>query len=590
MGIGRKRGIMRKKEFKKVMTAILAGAMVCSLAACGEPKANGDDKATAAASSEKVEKVEQGTPEEKELYGFSEPVTVKIGWAESPDFQFREGETPEDNEWVDLYAKHNIFQELIYKVDASQGGAKLANAITSGNYPDIILTQGSEYINYAKTGVIADISDVFEEYASDELREYVESDGGIGMTSAKVDGKLYGIPLLGNSYDAVMMMFIRQDWLDKVGMQVPKTMEELHEVAKAFTEKDPDGNGKNDTYGLALNGKGVFASNGGIQAFFEGYGAMPGYGSSFTFIEKDGEVIWGGAAADEMKAGLTLLHEMYLDGSIAKDFGVMDNDRVTEEFSSGRCGIMFAPMWGAMGPSASVIKSDINAHIIAAQIPDGMGEGSAKPWFTNATSGYYAVSSKCEHPEVLIKLLNLSVDVMCHTESDEEFATYIADSEWKFSLTRTLEPLKNLDNYYKESKALETGDISELNAEQKSDYSRMKAFLETMKTDNPDVENEEVQSGIGLYSVFGDPQGGYAVIDSIIKEDNKNVSAYNAIPTDTMVEKFPTLDKLAMETIVKIITGDAPVDSYDQFLENWYKLGGEGVTAEAQAGYDATQK
>ena len=156
-------------------------------------------------------------------------------------------------------------------------------------------------------------------------------------------------------------------------------------------------------------------------------------------------------------------------------------------------------------------------------------------------------------------------------------------------MTRTLEPLKNLDNYYKESKALETGDISELNAEQKSDYSRMKAFLETMKTDNPDVENEEVQSGIGLYSVFGDPQGGYAVIDSIIKEDNKNVSAYNAIPTDAMVEKFPTLDKLAMETIVKIITGDAPVDSYDQFLENWYKLGGEEVTAEAQAWYDANQ-
>ena len=142
MGIGRKRGIMRKKEFKKVMTAILAGAMVCSLAACGEPKANGDDKATAAASSEKVEKEEQGTPEEKDLYGFSEPVTVKIGWAESPDFQFREGETPEDNEWVDLYAKHNIFQELIYKVDASQGGAKLANEITSGNFLDIFFKKG----------------------------------------------------------------------------------------------------------------------------------------------------------------------------------------------------------------------------------------------------------------------------------------------------------------------------------------------------------------------------------------------------------------------------------------------------------------
>lgn len=64
--------------------------------------------------------------------------------------------------------------------------------------------------------------------------------------------------------------------------------------------------------------------------------------------------------------------------------------------------------------------------------------------------------------------MNISVDILCNTESDEEFATYIADSEWKLSLTRTMKPLKNLDNFYKESKALETGDISELDAEQKS--------------------------------------------------------------------------------------------------------------------------
>ena len=580
---------MRNKRCKKLLAMLLAGTMALSLAACGnggDAQEENDTPGTQEGG-EETPAGEDETSGEKDLYGFEEPVTIKIGVLDDASFTYRDGESAEDNVWVDLYESHNIFQEIIYQVDSSQGGTKLANAITSGNYPDIILAEGADYIKYAQTGVTADITEVFEEYASDELKEYLQSDGGVGLNSAMIDGKLYGIPLLGNSYDSIMIMFIRQDWLDAVGMEIPTTMEELHAVAKAFTEQDPDGNGKNDTYGLGLNGKDVFAYNSGIQAFFEGYGAIPGYwGNNFTFIEKDGEVQWGGALSEEMKAGLTLLNEMYNDGSIARDFGVMDNDRMVEEFSAGKCGIIFAPMWGAMVPSANAIKLDLDAHMVAAKIPDGMGEGSSTPWFTSSTSSYYTVSSKCEHPEVLIKLLNISVDILCNTESDEEFATYVADSEWKCSLTRTTKPLQNLDNYYKESAALETGDTSELDAEQRSNYNQMKAYLDTMATDNPDVEDEDVQAGIGLYTVFGDPQGGYAVIDQIKTENKLNVSAYNTVPSDNMAAKYPTLNKLAMETIIKIITGDAPVDSYDDFLEDWRQLGGDEVTKEAQEWYD----
>ena len=580
---------MRNKRCKKLLAMLLAGTMALSLAACGNGGDAQEENDTPGTQEdgEETPAGEDETSGEKDLYGFEEPVTIKIGVLDDASFTYRDGESAEDNVWVDLYESHNIFQEIIYQVDSSQGGTKLANAITSGNYPDIILAEGADYIKYAQTGVTADITEVFEEYASDELKEYLQSDGGVGLNSAMIDGKLYGIPLLGNSYDSIMIMFIRQDWLDAVGMEIPTTMEELHAVAKAFTEQDPDGNGKNDTYGLGLNGKDVFAYNSGIQAFFEGYGAIPGYwGNNFTFIEKDGEVQWGGALSEEMKAGLTLLNEMYNDGSIARDFGVMDNDRMVEEFSAGKCGIIFAPMWGAMVPSANAIKLDLDAHMVAAKIPDGMGEGSSTPWFTSSTSSYYTVSSKCEHPEVLIKLLNISVDILCNTESDEEFATYVADSEWKCSLTRTTKPLQNLDNYYKESAALETGDTSELDAEQRSNYNQMKAYLDTMATDNPDVEDEDVQAGIGLYTVFGDPQGGYAVIDQIKTENKLNVSAYNTVPSDNMAAKYPTLNKLAMETIIKIITGDAPVDSYDDFLEDWRQLGGDEVTKEAQEWYD----
>ena len=151
-------------------------------------------------------------------YGYAEPITLKLGITESTDYTHREGESAENNVWVDLYKEHGFLQDIIYEVDASQADAKLANAITSGTYPDLLLVSGSDYINYANTGVLADISGLIDQYGTDELKEYLNTDGGVGLESASIDGKLYGIPLLNNSYDSVMIMFIRQDWLDNLGL------------------------------------------------------------------------------------------------------------------------------------------------------------------------------------------------------------------------------------------------------------------------------------------------------------------------------------------------------------------------------------
>jgi putative aldouronate transport system substrate-binding protein len=49
-------------------------------------------------------------------------------------------------------------------------------------------------------------------------------------------------------------MFFRQDWLDKLGLEMPKTTEDVEKILKAFTEDDPDGNGIDDTYGMCYNG------------------------------------------------------------------------------------------------------------------------------------------------------------------------------------------------------------------------------------------------------------------------------------------------------------------------------------------------
>ena len=554
---------------KKMMMALMASMVLSTvLGAAGTAKADED------------------------LYGFEEPVTIKIGYSWGKDFSWKAGQDSSNNDWVNLYKSHNIIPDVIYEVDSSQAQTKLSTAIMSGDYPDIISMDATDYVNYAQTGVIADITELYEKYASDELKEYVGVDNGQSMNAITLDGKIYGLPMMGNGYDEVPVMFIRQDWLDNLGLKMPTTIEELKEVARAFTEDDPDGNGQNDTYGLAVDGVEVLTKSiGTLEGFFECFGLYPG-SDAMTFMDDgNGKVVWGGENAEKAKEAMTTLQEMYQNGSITRDFITMDSNSIFEEAGAGRCGIWFAPMWGGMVPMSSVMKSTPEAHITAAPIPDGTGTGDNKSYFAPSFTQVYCVSSKCENPEVLIKLMNLSVKKLCHPENEEDFNTYYGDNEhtgYKSGLMWTLAPLKNYDNFQKESAALQTGDTSELNMEQMSDYTNMKAFVDAKEAGTLDAEDAAQSSGAALYTVFGDPNGGYAALDQLIKEDGFVSPAYQGIPTEKMAEVSPTLKKLTIETIVKIITGES-VDSYDGLVSNWHALGGDDALAEAQEWADSNK-
>lgn len=408
-----------------------------------------------------------------------------------------------------------------------------------------------------------------------------------------IDGRLYGLPRLSNAYDALPMMFVRQDWLDRLGLGMPATMDELMEVARAFTYSDPDGNGANDTYGLAIDGVDVFTGGmGDANAPFYAFGAYPGP-DAMAFIEgSDGKVAWGGANAEGMKKALVFLQEMYKDGSLAKDFITMDSQKVFEEAGSGRCGIWFGPMWGAMQPSTDLMRAGfMDAHVTSGPIPDGLGQGGSRPFLKASIESVFMMSSKCENPEALIKLMNLSIQKMCFPESDDEYNKYAgigdASSGWKCALTNISGmPFKNYDVFKTVYPAVEKRDPSGLSTEQASYYKPIVQYLDTLAAGAVDLDDGMTAMGIQRYTVFADPQGSYAALDKLIKADQFVYSAYSTGPTKNMAEFAPTLKKLTAETIVKIITGES-ADTYDSFLENWRKLGGTEVVADAQAWADA---
>ena len=63
------------------------------------------------------------------------------------------------------------------------------------------------------------------------------------------------------------------------------------------------------------------------------------------------------------------------------------------------------------------------------------------------------------------------------------------------------------------------------------------------------------------------------------------MSSYYNDPTPTMIKKWSSLQAMQEETFTKIISGSAPVDSFDEFVASWNRLGGEDITKEVNEWY-----
>lgn len=228
----------------KCMTATaVTAAMICSLTACSsKPAESAPAAGSTAAESASTSGAGGENEESKENKESGDVITLDVFYASSRP----------QNEATDL-TKQYIRDTLGIDINLIQGDAanfnqQLALYISSNDMPDIVWCDYSVWMDYAKTGAWADLSSYLgDEYP--DLMNYVGEDWSY-MT---MDDKIYGIPnelKVPSSH----VTYIRQDWLNKLGLKVPETLDEFTEVMRQFTFNDPDGNGQNDTYGLSAAG------------------------------------------------------------------------------------------------------------------------------------------------------------------------------------------------------------------------------------------------------------------------------------------------------------------------------------------------
>lgn len=486
-------------------------------------------------------------------------------------------ETIEKNRWLDLYSnelgidvKYNWTVMGGYNDD--QYRQKINVTLASGDLPDVVTVDAAQLKQLADSDMIVDMTQYWEDYAADFTKKIYAEEGPGVLNSAKFDGKLMAIPNADASIESAHFLWIRKDWLDKLGLEPPKTMEELIKVSEAFTTQDPDGNGVDDTYGIAVM-KNLYGGVMALDGFFAGFHAYPNF-----WMEKDGKLVYG-SVQPEMKPALAQLAEMYAAGQIDQEFAVKDGGKVAESIAAGKIGIDFGEQWNPMYPLISNFYNDPNADWTGYPLVS-VDEKPVKVPLNFRTGLYFAVRKDFPHPEAVVKMVNMHLEK--NWGETNNFGYYYMPQDrgnvgvWKFSPVTPFPPFKNLNAFQAIEAARAAGDMSTLEGEPK------------VISENIDAYANGDTTQWGWEKIYG-VEGVYNVLEEYQRNDQLMVESFVGAPTPTMVERRATLEKLEREVFIKIIMGAAPIDEFDKFVEDWNKLGGEQMTVEANEWYETVK-
>ena len=233
---------MKKKQLIAFASAMALA--VTSLAVCG--------KSEGSTQKEAVSEAEGTAKEDLPLSKYPETVTVHLGGSLNPNAKLPDGMAYDDNPYID-FLKEDLNIEVVYDWVASSTDyeEKMNLCIGSNTVPELMNVNATQYRALLKYDTIQPLDEYFDDYASDALKSYVKSGGEeLQKCITNEDGEMMAIPAPAITAGGINEMWIRQDWLDSLGLEAPRTWDELVKVAEAFVTQDPDGNGEDDTIGI----------------------------------------------------------------------------------------------------------------------------------------------------------------------------------------------------------------------------------------------------------------------------------------------------------------------------------------------------
>lgn len=427
--------------------------------------------------------------------------------------------------------------EFTWVPDASKD-ERINAALASNSLADIVsLTQISSTTvrNALGSGMFWDVEPYLKDYPN------LANISDDRLEASRIKGHIYGVPF--QKPIARYGVLVRKDWLENLGLETPKTLEELREVAKAFTENDPDGNGQDDTVGFVERN----------ESFNVGFRSLTGYfGAGNHFTVTDDEEVIPSFMQPEYKEAMEWFRDIYENGWMNSDFTVMAKNDQKDYIVQGKGGIVLSGLQevrnyinDAKGTEQEAVMDwelindmtygDVERRILS-DTNDGMGGWLAIPKQNVKTE---------EDLHVVLQFIN---DLM-----DEEPYTL---------MTQGVEG----EHYEIQDDAFEQIDTTKWQQEvQPFSSSRPSELVKTFTSSNPFVNlaNQKIAEN----------------------EEFAVTNPAQPLTSETYDTRWSTLIEGVEDAYYKFMMGDIDMDGFDQAVEAFRNNGGDAVIKEFTESY-----
>ncbi len=543
-----------------------AVAVAASLAACG----SGSDKSN-------VSQTNSATTQK-----YDPPIELWVAGDISDNMQsiLTDTNTIENNMWTKAY-EEELGIKIKYKWIAQTAAESYENmsvAIATGNLPDLFGVGSTELKTLGDSGVLAELQGHYDQHISPLAKEIMEAEGSLPFDAMKLNGKLLALPRLTSTYDnAPALIWYRTDWVENLAMDPPETIDDVFALMEAFTTKDPDGNGKKDTVGLGVCNN-ILLNDMGLQMIFNAYNAYPN-----MWIEDGNGGLVNGSIQPQVKTALSKIRELYSKGYIDKQFSASSQDKVAHQIQTGKVGMIFGAQWMPIWPLNANVTANPAADWAAVTITGADGQPVRTQTNLGTTAGY-AMRSDYEHPEAVVKMMNLYFEKMYGETGD--IALYGTGEAilgegntgpmWSLSPVNGFRANQNFLVYEKCKKALEDGDTSGMDPDTKVTFDAIQRFRAGDMT------------GWASERIFG-PEGSWSILTDVRDNNLLCINKFYGAATDAMATYGTTLSFMQNDAFLKIIMSETSLDTFDTFVSDWKRQGGDEITQEVNAWYQANQ-
>ncbi len=434
--------------------------------------------------------------------------------------------------------------------------------IASGDLPDIIegywrfYLPGGERQAY-EDGIIIKLNDYLEDSAPN-LQKILKSDDEVRKLLSADKGEIFYFPYLTLD-DAVRVFYgpiIREDWLDKLGLDIPTTIEEWDTALHKMKSGDPNGNGEADEIPL------IFSTRSEpLHEIRRSHAFIGAYGITRKFY-LDGDTVKYGEIQPEYKQFLELFNGWYEDGLIDPDFATMNTSTMDAKIAGNKAGAFIG--WISDLMKFTDLMADTPGVKFSATPYPSLKKGEKAPY------GYYApkvnslltsITTQCENPQKAVEWL----DYKYGTEGNMLFNFGVEGVSYNMvnGSPKFLDSLMNPP----EGKTIE-----------EMLRKHVQYFPGPMMSDGRQFEQLRLKydNQKKAFSTWADTQR-TMLLPSLI---------FTAEENDIIASKMNDIQTYVDEMVLNFVFGKEPLSNFDSYVDQLKKLGIDQVVAAYQSAYD----